>query len=66
MTMRLTETTITESTIRCRLTDQAPETAEAWIELSIPIRVELALPNASGGPEIPLGQLATRQLASIS
>jgi hypothetical protein len=65
MTLRLIATTVTESEIRCRLADPTPETGDKWVELSIPITVELSLPNPTGGPDIPLGSLATRQLASI-
>ena len=61
--MSLVETTIGETTIQMRYADN-PDAAKAsvWIDFSMPIG-ELTLADSRG--DIPLGDIHTRQLATI-
>jgi hypothetical protein len=66
MALKHVETTISETSIRMRLAnDTDPAKATETVDLLLPIGNHLKLPDAGGGPEYPLGQLATRQLSSI-
>jgi hypothetical protein len=66
MALHHVETTISETAIRMRLANNGdPLAATEWFEFSLPLTAPLTLPNNSGGAEIPIGPLHTRQLASI-
>ena len=64
MALQHVETTITETSIRMRLANNADDMhVTEWIELFIPTTAQLSLPAVNG--DIPLGPLHTRQLGAI-
>ena len=64
MAIEIIETVIGQKTIRIRIADSPQqETATETIDLAVTLGPHLSLPSHSG--EIPLGNIHTRQLASI-
>src|SRR5205823_911958 len=64
MPLAIIETTISDSTIRMRLADNAdPSAATEWVEFVVPL-APLTLPTV-GGQDVPLGPAEDRRLATI-